>query len=89
VIEILLTLQWRKGACATFHCLDTPQFAALVFASDKEIATEMDYYISKVQHMLQCLKDAPDTVDLLKMAAWMQYAFLRIHPFEGGNGRIS
>jgi len=88
-IILISTGEWRRRTCVTFHHMYTPNSMALVFAPLQTIEIEMNYYITEVQKMLHCLKMTPHSVDLWNMVAWIQYAFLRIHPFEDGNGRIS
>ena len=44
----------------------------------------MANFCEKVQELLR-----DENIDPFLKAAWIQWAFLRIHPFEDGNGRVS
>jgi fido (protein-threonine AMPylation protein) len=50
-----------------------------------DIEEHMDWYLRKVQEILS----APEQdMDPFRAAAWIQWAFVRIHPFVDGNGRM-
>ena len=82
IYRLIATGKFRSAACLTHHNNgnDITQFC-----HHREIETEMERYCS---HARDILANYP-TMDPFMKAAWLQWAFLRIHPFEDGNGRVS
>lgn len=54
------------------------------FCHHSNIASEMSRFCMLARQLL-----SQEEVDPFYKAAWLQWAFVRIHPFEDGNGRLS
>jgi Fic family protein len=86
VIRLVTVGKFRKKACYTFHYEDEQENTlpeVTQFCHFSLIEEEMHNFCRSVQEILAVESD-PFT-----KAAWIQWSFLRIHPFEDGNGRVS
>eukprot|EP01033_Poteriospumella_lacustris_P015837 gene15837-gene16674 len=81
VIRVIRAGEFRRVACLTFHN-DEKDVVQLCHRND--IAQEMERYCEEARRIM-----VDESIDPFMKAAWMQWAFCRIHPFEDGNGRVS
>jgi hypothetical protein len=84
VVRKLRIGQFRQVACITRHFDDRGCVKVTQFCHHSIIPQEMEQYCTVAQTLL-----ANDSVDPFAKSAWLQWALLRVHPFEDGNGRIS
>ena len=80
--RLIATGKFRSAACLTDHNNGNDMTQ---FCHHNQIEAEMDRYCDRVRDILA---NYPNMDPFMK-AAWLQWAFLRIHPFEDGNGRVS
>jgi fido (protein-threonine AMPylation protein) len=81
VIQLITKGAFRNKACLVFH---NDKTEITQFCHHAEISNEMNRYCELGKLLLR-----DPLVDPFVKAAWLQWAFLRIHPFEDGNGRIA
>lgn len=81
VYRLICTGKFRKVACIVTHQDETE---VTQYCHHSDIDSEMASYCEKARDMLE-----NETINPFMKAAWLQWAFLRIHPFEDGNGRVS
>lgn len=81
VYRLIVTGRFRKTAVRTEHDEGT---RLVVFSHPDEIDTRMSQFVENVRSLL-----TNGDVDPYAKCAWIQWAFLSIHPFEDGNGRVS
>ncbi|KAL9648144.1 hypothetical protein ABK040_007509 [Willaertia magna] len=79
IYRLITTGKFRKLACITSHNNEITQYC-----HHSKIEKEMELYCERARNILNNEK-----IDPFMKAAWLQWAFLRIHPFEDGNGRVS
>lgn len=77
--RLIKTDIFRKVACRT-----TYDDMIVQFCHPTQIDSEMSVFCDTVRYLL----DRKD-IDPFEKAAWIQYNYLTIHPYEDGNGRIS
>jgi len=83
VYQVIPLGKFRVRACITEHGEDE-DVRVTQFCHPSLICTEMERYCKLARCVL-----ANDSIDVFMKTAWLQWAFLRIHPFADGNGRIS
>lgn len=81
VIRVIRAGEFRQVACLTFH---NDERDVVQFCHRNDIAQEMERYCEEVHRIM-----VDESIDPFMKAAWMQWAFCRIHLFEDGNGRVS
>ena len=79
--RLILTGEFRKISCISYH---NEGKEIIQFCHHLNIDKEMKDYCRITRELLY-----NDNIDPFIKAAWIQWTFLRIHPFEDGNGRIS
>ncbi|KAJ3004801.1 hypothetical protein HKX48_001037 [Thoreauomyces humboldtii] len=72
---------YRRVACYTSH--ESKGYETR-FCRWSAIKDEMNWYLEVAAEVLD-----DQSIDPFLAAAWLQFAFLRIHPFADGNGRVS
>jgi Fic family protein len=83
VYQVIPLGKFRVRACITEHGEDE-DVRVTQFCHPSLIYTEMERYCKLARYVL-----ANDSIDVFMKTAWLQWAFLHIHPFADGNGRIS
>mmetsp|Transcript_2706 Transcript_2706/g.4068 ORF Transcript_2706/g.4068 Transcript_2706/m.4068 type:complete len:294 (-) Transcript_2706:156-1037(-) len=78
---LIPTGQYRRVACVAKHKTDTE---VTQFCHHSEIGPEMLRYCNLARRVLDS-----DGIGVFIKVAWLQWAFLRIHPFADGNGRVA
>jgi fido (protein-threonine AMPylation protein) len=78
---LIPTGRYRQMACIAAHQGNTE---VTQFCHHTEIGAEMIRYCNLARHVL-----GNDAIDVFIKVAWLQWAFLRIHPFADGNGRVA
>ncbi|KAJ3145790.1 hypothetical protein HDU89_006842 [Geranomyces variabilis] len=73
--------EYRRVACYTTH--DEKGYETR-FCPWKSLTDDMEWYFAAAREVL-----ANRDINPFLAAAWLQFAFLRIHPFSDGNGRVS
>lgn len=81
VIQVIRTGEFRQVACLTLH---NDGKDVVQFCHRNNIEGEMERFCEEARRITD-----DDSIDPFMKAAWIQWAFCRIHPFEDGNGRIS
>lgn len=86
VISLIVPGEYRKTECIVYHDKNTDDgFDHIVqFCTFSEIEKEMERYCEIAKDVLQ-----NDDLDIFLKVSWLQWAFLRIHPFADGNGRVA
>ncbi len=79
--RLLAAGEFRRVACVTTHHDDTE---IVQYCHHTQIESQMEIYCQQARELL-----LRDDIDPFYKAAWLQWAFLRIHPFEDGNGRVA
>jgi fido (protein-threonine AMPylation protein) len=79
VFKLIATGRYRTKGISTRHNTSVVQFC-----HKSSVAEHMEQYAEQARHLL-----ANTSLDPFLKCAWLQWAFLRIHPFEDGNGRVS
>eukprot|EP01039_Chlorochromonas_danica_P003380 gene3380-3705_t len=79
VFTLIATGRYRKKGISSRHNTTVVQFC-----HKNSVAEHMEQYAEQARCLL-----ADSSVDPFLKCAWLQWAFLRIHPFEDGNGRVS
>ena len=85
--KLIRTGSFRKLSCRTIHYKDSDEDITgevIQYCHAKNISKEMSKYCLETRKLL-----INDDIDPFVKAAWIQWSFLVIHPFEDGNGRIS
>eukprot|EP01089_Gocevia_fonbrunei_P011542 TRINITY_DN2497_c0_g1_i1.p1 TRINITY_DN2497_c0_g1~~TRINITY_DN2497_c0_g1_i1.p1 ORF type:complete len:464 (-),score=36.66 TRINITY_DN2497_c0_g1_i1:23-1414(-) len=85
VIRLISIGNFRKGVCFTNHgeSENEEEYCHItMFCHHTRIEQEILSYCKKARKILK------SGLDPFVQAAWLQWAFLRIHPFEDGNGRV-
>jgi hypothetical protein len=72
--------RFRRVACLT---TDDDETRVVQYCHHSLIDDEIEFYCERVRRLLR------EDVDVFVKAAWIQWAFLRIHPFGDGNGHVS
>jgi fido (protein-threonine AMPylation protein) len=83
VIRLMKVGEFRTVACCTSHG-ENDSTELTQYCHHAMIPAEIESFCVAVQDLL-----AQGEMDPFMKAAWIQWAFLRIHPFEDGNGRAS
>ena len=73
--------RYRQMACVATHKDDSE---VTQFCRHSEISAQMNRYCALARGMLN-----NTDINVFVKVAWMQWAFLRIHPFADGNGRVA
>lgn len=73
--------KYRIGPCFTTRDIDMKEVR---FCPAPMIAVEIAWFFNQAQAIL-----SSPTICPYMAAAWLQWAFLKIHPFGDGNGRVS
>ncbi|KAJ3159551.1 hypothetical protein HDU86_001560 [Geranomyces michiganensis] len=73
--------QYRRVPCFTTH--ESKGYETR-FCPWKDVPREMAWYFEQARMILR-----DENVNPFLAAAWCQFAFLRIHPFADGNGRVA
>ncbi len=73
----------RRRSVMTQHVVEG-EMVAIMFCHHKRVDDELEFYFTESHSLLQ-----NSSVDPFLAVAWLQWAFLAIHPFEAGNGIIS
>ncbi|KAJ3010074.1 hypothetical protein HKX48_007594 [Thoreauomyces humboldtii] len=73
--------KYRRVPCFTQH--ESKGYETR-FCPWKDVSREMSWYFEQARKIL-----ADENLNPFLAAAWCQFAFLRIHPFADGNGRVA
>ncbi len=82
--------EYRRVPCYTKYSTednfedDDMKRTMVQYCHHNDIEKEMELYCERARKIL---KD--DTINPFLKASWLQWAFIRIHPFADGNGRVS
>lgn len=80
-IMLIPTGRFRSISCLTEH---NNGKVITQYCHPRNIESQMERYCALARNLLQ-----NDEIDAFIKVAWLQWAFLRIHPFADGNGRVS
>jgi fido (protein-threonine AMPylation protein) len=73
--------RYRQVACVTEH---EEGMEITQYCNHSDISDEMTRYCTLAREVL-----CNEEIDVFMKVAWLQWAFLRIHPFADGNGRVA
>ena len=79
--SLIETGSYRHQPCYSCHA---EKGYEIHFCPWKKLDKEMEWYYAEAKKVLN-----DETVDPYHASAWLQWAFLAIHPFADGNGRVA
>ena len=79
--SLIVKGEYRHQSCVASH---HEKGYEVEFCNHFKIKREMEWYFTEARKLLSNADLNPYTV-----SAWLQWAFLRIHPFQDGNGRVA
>lgn len=76
--------RYRGGPAYTYHEDENGKKHTTCYCPAADLDKEMQWLVENVQEILSFTN-----IDPFRACAWIQFAFVRIHPFADGNGRVS
>ena len=76
--------RYRGGPSYTSHEDENGKKHTTCYCPAADLDTEMQWLVENVKEILSFTN-----IDPFRACAWIQFSFVRIHPFADGNGRVS